>query len=351
MARLRRLFATAGEGEPREATPEEHATTSTGSPSAPTSGSSARSRPTTLRGHRVRRDAVDRIVELVQRDRMARSSAVPALSRALDDPHHLVRRQAFAALEAACSRRARHPAADRAAVVHGGRAQGRARRPRGRGGTEEERFRRVASALDSHVPDARKYAFEVLERISPKGSLEPLLAALRSQHADLRIGVLVRLQTSSDPRVAQALEKALLNDHEDLRLRAAGSRRPPAGPRRRRARRRPALRDRQLPRPGAHRPRAARHVGRRRALARRLSRRAPRATGTRRINALSRFRGEARVPTVRALIELLASEDTTVRRTAFDAALQALGTREDAEKLRRPNSAAGAPARGAPGKN
>ncbi|MEZ4241959.1 MAG: hypothetical protein R3F59_38575, partial [Myxococcota bacterium] len=73
-----------------------------------------------------------------------------------------------------------------------------------------------------------------------------------------------------------------------------------------------------------------------RALAERLSEEGAEGDRYPTINALSRFRGEARVPAVRALIELLASEDTTVRRTAFDAALQALGTREDAEKLRRP---------------
>src|SRR5579883_1465674 len=41
-------------------------------------------------GHRVRRDAVDRIVELATGG-LGTQAAVPALLRALEDPHHLVR--------------------------------------------------------------------------------------------------------------------------------------------------------------------------------------------------------------------------------------------------------------------
>ena len=66
-----------------------------------------------------------------------------------------------------------------------------------------------------------EYAFEVLEKLCPKGSLEPLVAALASSHTDVRIGVLERLSGFRDPRVTSALLRALSSDHEDLRLRAA----------------------------------------------------------------------------------------------------------------------------------
>ncbi|MEQ1502246.1 MAG: HEAT repeat domain-containing protein [Myxococcota bacterium] len=168
--------------------------------------------------HRVRRDVIDRVADLVVSGRVALASAVPSLARALDDPHHLVRRSAFAALKRlypddpetplALALLASSPDVLRSALDD--------LAARGAGA-----FPRIAKALDSNVADARKYAFEVLERISPKGSLEPLLAALRSQHADLRIGVLERLASSQDPRVFEALTSALLSDHEDLRLRAA----------------------------------------------------------------------------------------------------------------------------------
>jgi ParB family chromosome partitioning protein len=168
--------------------------------------------------HRVRRDAIDRITDLVSSGRVARVSAVPSLARALDDPHHLVRRGAFVALKRLYGEDAESPLSlallsSAADVLRQALDDLAVRGP--------SSFSRIAQALDSPVPDARRYAFEVLERISPKGSLEPLLAALRSQHADLRIGVLERLATSSDPRVAEALGTALLSDHEDLRLRAA----------------------------------------------------------------------------------------------------------------------------------
>lgn len=168
--------------------------------------------------HRVRRDAIERIVELATSGAVTVASATPALARALDDPNHLVRRAALAALrsmyaadpEAALSLALASSAPDvvRAALDEL-TTRGDAARPR------------IVRALDSPVADARKYAFELLEKGAPPGSLEPLLAALGSAHADIRIGVLERLATSQDPRVAAALGKALESDHEDLRLRAA----------------------------------------------------------------------------------------------------------------------------------
>jgi ParB family chromosome partitioning protein len=167
--------------------------------------------------HRVRRDAIDRIVELTKEKYVTIASASPALSRALDDPNHLVRQAAFAALrkvyddpETPLSLALASSTAD---VVRAALDELAARGPEAKG--------RIARALDSNVREARKYAFELLEKLSPPSSLEPLLAALSSEHPDIRIGVLERLATSLDSRVSLALAKALESDHDDLRLRAA----------------------------------------------------------------------------------------------------------------------------------
>jgi len=168
--------------------------------------------------HRVRRDAIERIVDLANAKHVSIASVTPALARALDDPHHLVRKAAFVALQRVYGTDIETPltlalASSSADVVKAAlddlATRGDAGKPR------------IVRALDSNVPEARKYAFEVLEKLSPKGSAEPLLAALESQHADVRIGVLERLATSQDRRVAAALGKALESDHDDLRLRAA----------------------------------------------------------------------------------------------------------------------------------
>ncbi len=168
--------------------------------------------------HRVRRDAVERIVELTNAKYISIASATPALARALDDPHHLVRKAAFSALQRVYVGDAETPltlalASSSADVVKAALDDLAAR--------GDEAKPRIVRALDSNVPEARKYAFELLEKLSAKGSAEPLLAALESQHTDVRIGVLERLATSQDRRVAAALGKALESDHDDLRLRAA----------------------------------------------------------------------------------------------------------------------------------
>lgn len=169
-------------------------------------------------GHRVRRDAIDRIVELGLSPDVGVGSAVPALSRALDDGHHLVRKAAFAGLKRLYPDGADAPLALALGSQSADVARGALDELAARGATA---WPRVASALNARLPDVRRYAFEVLERLSPRGSLDPLLAALSSEHADLRIGVIERLATSNDDRVADALSKALESDHDDLRLRAA----------------------------------------------------------------------------------------------------------------------------------
>ncbi len=168
--------------------------------------------------HRVRRDAVDRIVEHAIAGHVVRELALAPLVRALSDAHHLVRRAALAGLqrvlapdtETPLAMALASPAADvaRAALDELSRG-GEAARPR------------IAEALNSPVADARRYAFELLEKLSPKGSLDPLLWALSSEHTDMRLGVLDRLASAADPRVSAALGRAAESEHTDVRLRAA----------------------------------------------------------------------------------------------------------------------------------
>ncbi|XXX79879.1 HEAT repeat domain-containing protein [Sorangium sp. So ce134] len=168
--------------------------------------------------HRTRRDAIDRIVDACQKGHVSGTAAIPPLVRALDDPHHLVRKAAFAGLKALFPAGASEPLALGLASASADVARAALDEIAARGdGARPE----IARALSSPLPDVRRYAFELLERLCPKGSLEPLLAALGSEHADLRLGVLERLASSSDPRIVPALCRAMESDHDDLRLRAA----------------------------------------------------------------------------------------------------------------------------------
>ncbi|AUX40948.1 hypothetical protein SOCE26_023500 [Sorangium cellulosum] len=169
-------------------------------------------------GHRTRRDSIDRIVDLCAKGHVSATAAIPPLVRALDDPHHLVRKAAFAGLKALFPPGANEPLALGLASASADVARAALDEIAARG---DEARPEVVRALSSPLPDVRRYAFELLERLCPKGSLEPLLAALGSDHADLRIGVLERLASSSDPRIVPALCRAMESDHEDLRLRAA----------------------------------------------------------------------------------------------------------------------------------
>ncbi|WP_437289842.1 HEAT repeat domain-containing protein [Sorangium sp. So ce406] len=168
--------------------------------------------------HRTRRDAIDRIVDVCVRGHVSSTAAIPPLVRALDDPHHLVRKAAFAGLKALFPAGAREPLALGLASASADVARAALDEIAARG---EDARPEIVRALSSPLPDVRRYAFELLERLCPKGSLEPLLAALGSEHADLRLGVLERLASSSDPRIVPALCRAMESDHDDLRLRAA----------------------------------------------------------------------------------------------------------------------------------
>ncbi|MCE9668591.1 HEAT repeat domain-containing protein [Myxococcus stipitatus] len=169
-------------------------------------------------GHRVRRDAVDRVVKLTQEGYAGTPAAVAALLRALEDPHQLVRKAALAGLKELFPAGSDEPLALALASL----APDVARAALDELATRKDAARpRIAAALNSPLPDVRHYAFELLEKLSPAGSLEPLLAALGSEHADLRVGVIERLAGANDSRVTEALGRAMASEHEDLRLRAA----------------------------------------------------------------------------------------------------------------------------------
>lgn len=169
-------------------------------------------------GHRVRRDAIDRIVDLCVKGHVSSTAAIPPLVRALDDPHHLVRKAALSGLKSLFPEGSDEPLALGLTSVSPDVARAVLDELAERG---EKARPQIVRALSSSLAEVRRYAFELLERLSPKGSLDPLLAALGSEHADLRIGVLERLTSSSDPRIVPALVKAMESDHDDLRLRAA----------------------------------------------------------------------------------------------------------------------------------
>ncbi len=169
-------------------------------------------------GHRVRRDAIERIVDLCVKGHVSTTAAIPPLVRALDDPHHLVRKAALSGLKSLFPEGSDEPLSLGLTSVSPDVARAALDELAARGSQARPQ---IVRALNSSQSEVRRYAFELLERLSEKGSLEPLLAALGSEHADLRIGVLERLSNSSDTRIVSALCKAMESDHDDLRLRAA----------------------------------------------------------------------------------------------------------------------------------
>ncbi|MBL8923642.1 MAG: HEAT repeat domain-containing protein [Myxococcaceae bacterium] len=167
---------------------------------------------------RVRRDCVDRMIEMASAGSPKPISVVPALVRALDDEDALVRKKALAGLtkllEATPDVALRHALSSASADVgllalEQLNARGQAARPW------------FVEALSSNVAEVRQQAFVLLERSYGPGTLDALMAALASPHADLRLGVLQKLAASQDARVLPALRKALESDRDDVRLLAA----------------------------------------------------------------------------------------------------------------------------------
>ncbi|NTX52264.1 HEAT repeat domain-containing protein [Myxococcus sp. CA039A] len=168
--------------------------------------------------HRVRRDAVDRVVKLTLEGFAGTPAAVAALLRALEDPHQLVRKAALTGLKELFPAGSDEPLSLALASLAPDVARAALDELAERGDAAKPR---ITAALNSPLADVRRYAFELLEKLSPAGSLEPLLAALGSEHADLRVGVIERLAGANDSRVTEALGRAMASEHEDLRLRAS----------------------------------------------------------------------------------------------------------------------------------
>jgi ParB family chromosome partitioning protein len=174
--------------------------------------------------HRLRRDSIERLTQLSKEKDIGRDAVLPILRRSLSDTHHLVRRSGAAALRALYPQGSLEPLSMALATsaLDVGRDAIDELIALALAGNEEAR-RSARGAIEAPSAEVRAYAVGRLEKLSPKGSLEPWLFALESRYADVRSSVVDRLIGSDDPRVRAALGRAMESDHEDLRLKAAAA--------------------------------------------------------------------------------------------------------------------------------
>jgi ParB family chromosome partitioning protein len=180
--------------------------------------------------HRVRRDAVGRLVDLAREASVGHEAVLPVLAHALRDPHHLVRQAAMTAL------RSLHPAGslEPLAQALGSAADvGKAALdellaaalagPAGDAGNAARARTLVEGAIDADDKDVREHAALRLPRLYPSGSVEPHLRAAGSKHADIRMTAISSLLGIRDagPEVADAIAGALTSELPDLRFAAA----------------------------------------------------------------------------------------------------------------------------------
>jgi ParB family chromosome partitioning protein len=177
--------------------------------------------------HRVRRDAIARLVELAREDAVGAEAVLPVLGHAVGDPHHLVRQAAMAAL------RSLYPVGALAPLqlaIAGAADLGKAAIDElvGLAAAGDDRARALLrAALDADDADVRAHAARRLARLYPAGSAEPQLLAAGSRHADVRLAAITELAAAlEDGRgdaaaITDALVAALASEHADLRLRAA----------------------------------------------------------------------------------------------------------------------------------
>jgi ParB family chromosome partitioning protein len=121
-------------------------------------------------GHRVRRDAVDRVVKLTLEGHAGTPAAVSALLRALEDPHQLVRKAALAGLKELYPTGSDEPLALALASLSSDVARAALDELAARG---EAAKGRLTAALNSPLADVRKYAFELLEKLSRPAAWSP----------------------------------------------------------------------------------------------------------------------------------------------------------------------------------
>lgn len=184
--------------------------------------------------HRVRRDSIARLAALAANADVGRDAALPALRRALSDPHHLVRKAATSALRSLYPEGSLAPLelALQATAADVGRAAVDEIVAAAMAGNADARSL-AGAAIDAPVPEVRAHALSQIPRLFEPGSLEPWLIALDSRHADVRLSVVDRLLVGLEGttagahgealqvRAAAALARAMESDHEDLRLKAA----------------------------------------------------------------------------------------------------------------------------------
>jgi ParB family chromosome partitioning protein len=173
--------------------------------------------------HRVRRDAVARLVELAREDAVGADAVLPVLDHAIGDPHHLVRQAAMAALRSLYPAGALAPLQMAiAAAADLGKAAIDELVPLAVEG-DERAAAIVRGALDAENAEVRAYAALRLPRLYPAGSAEPQLLAARSKHGDVRLAAITQLASAAQPTqaITDALVAALGSEHADLRLRAA----------------------------------------------------------------------------------------------------------------------------------
>ncbi|HET9624244.1 MAG TPA: HEAT repeat domain-containing protein, partial [Kofleriaceae bacterium] len=178
--------------------------------------------------HRVRRDAIARLVELARADAVGADAVLPVLGHAVGDPHHLVRQAALVAL------RAQYPVGALAPLqiaIAGAADLGKAAIDElvglAAGGDDRARAM-IERALDADDAAVRAHAARRLVRLYPAGSVEPQLRAAQSRHADVRLGAITELAAAFEAAagpiadaITEALVGALGSEHADLRLRAA----------------------------------------------------------------------------------------------------------------------------------
>ena len=173
--------------------------------------------------HRVRRDAVGRLVELAREDAVGVDAVLPVLGHAVGDPHHLVRQAAMAALRSLYPTGALAPLAQAiGAAADLGKAAIDELVPLAVDGDARARAL-VEGALDASHAEVRAHAAMRLSRLYPPGSAAPQLLAARSRHADVRLAAITELASANDPSpaITDALISALGSEHSDLRLAAA----------------------------------------------------------------------------------------------------------------------------------
>ncbi|HTL38740.1 MAG TPA: HEAT repeat domain-containing protein, partial [Kofleriaceae bacterium] len=173
--------------------------------------------------HRVRRDAVGRLLELAREDAVGVEAVLPVLEHALGDPHHLVRQAAMAAVRSLYPTGALAPLAMAiAAAPDLGKEAIDELLPLAEAG-DARAVDMIKRAIDADHSETRAHAALRLARLYSSGSAEPQLLAAQSKHADVRLAAITQLAnaTEATQAITDALVAALGSEHADLRLRAA----------------------------------------------------------------------------------------------------------------------------------